>query len=177
MTQILPYVPNFLESLTPAIYQLSGAIGGAMGQRARKLEGLEELKAFGYGNKAEPSASPMQNATNSPASPSGASPMQNALKTPGAPIQKTLSPMDLVKLQSAAEKAHGKEYAKAFVDDIRERQKLSEKENIQIRKEQREVSRKEEENEAVRQEVAPALDRLELLSDASGLKLSFPEVS
>lgn len=110
MVQVLPYVPSFLEQLTPHIKQATSDVAGSLEQRSA-LKGLQE-----YAKRFQS--------------------QQNADGTPGASQEiPEISPMEAANLATLAAKAYGKDTAsaKAFTDQIYRNQKSQEKRALQER--------------------------------------------
>lgn len=125
MVQVLPYVPSFLEKLTPYLQQAGEDINTGIQQRSA-MKGLESL-------------------INPPAQ---AEPGKEQPKAPVSPLE-SLSPINEVKTFKLAEKAVGPQAAKVLIDNLMQTQKMKDKENIEIRKEERASERKLQETEQV----------------------------
>lgn len=116
MVQVLPYVPSFLEQLTPHIKQATSDVASTLEQRSA-LKGLKSLMNAN------------QNAAQEEAGAQSAVQGESGINT--------ASPLDTVQAFKLAEKALGPQGAKVFVDSLMQQQKLKEREAVQIRKEER----------------------------------------
>lgn len=120
--QVLPYVPTFLEQLQPQLNQLGESIGQGIEQRAA-MKGLNAL------------LTPQQ----APSSGTAVSGLQNTQPT-AANTMANLSPIQMVQAYKLAEKAtKSPQAAKVLTDSMLQQQKLNQKEQAQIRQEQRAI--------------------------------------
>lgn len=126
MVQVLPYVPSFLEQITPHINQ---AIGG-ISEGYQKHKASQQLRNL----LSPPQQIPTQNGAE------GNMPSQN-VQVPQQNINRT--PVENLQIFQAAEKAVGPLAAKSLVDSLLQQQKLSGKEDAEIRSEERKVQAEE----------------------------------
>lgn len=151
MVQVLPYVPSFLEKLTPYLNQAASDIGSGI-EKKRAMEGLKSL----LGQQQQQGVPGQQ-----PPQPNSASPLEN------------LNPINTWNIFEVAKKAVGPEGAKVLVDNITQQQKMRDKEAIEIRKEERKEGRAEIEKITHGYEAAEAskanLDRMEKLEGSGKL--------
>lgn len=164
--QVLPYIPSFLEKLTPYLAQAGADIGEGYQQRSA-MKGLQALL--------NPQAAPETQNANQPVQPDQVQQnqqMQQAQQAPTSPLQ-NLTPINAVQTFKLAEKALGAQGAKVLIDNLMQNQKLREKENIDIRKEERKEGREEKDKILAAYEAAEGsranLDRMEKLESSGKL--------
>jgi hypothetical protein len=133
MVQVLPAVPSFGEKLMGALSGAGSTISKAV-QRKNAMTALQKLL--------NPESEQPQGLAGSP--------IQNLQQS--AP-QQQFNPMKMMQIYQLAEEAVGPEGAKQLANAYLEKQKLSEKEQTDIRKEQRQETAKK------RQEVAEKSER------------------
>ena len=124
MVQVLPYVPSFGERLIPVLQEAGAQIG----------EGIQQRNARTALQKILASQQPQGNREGQVGT--GQNPTQQGQQSRG------INPMEAIQLHDLVAKGYGKAAADVYTKTALEKQKLEQKEAQQIRKEERALSTK-----------------------------------
>lgn len=138
MAQVLPYVPGFVEQLFEQIKPGAGALGSYLGGRM-KLNATNEK----FGNKYPEIANQIgvnskgpQQAPGEPITPMDGMPQTGS---------RVYTPLEQAEITDFLAQNKGKPFADTYIKGLQEQNTLNQKEQIQIRKEQREEAKKQKE--------------------------------
>ena len=174
MVQILPYVPGFVEKLSAALQPASEAfgsyLGGKLGKRARKAEGMEELQALAQKNPQFGES--LGIGAGSQGAQGGASTPLEGVVGQAAPVVPSISPFELNAGANAIEKVHGKSAADSWVKrqetDYKAQKDIQTYERKQDIKAAKALEAQAAERKAGAEEMAPVFEKLHSLVKYGG---------